>query len=559
MYSGYYCKKCKIIPLIKIILDNNKKIKILSKCKCFSNFLSKDQVNKYYYSENIEQKNILNDIKMTKIQKDESLSIKVNEIIDKIKEKNEVLLIIKKEIINFFNSKFKEVEKLFENALKINEDYEKITKILVNSYKYMPSNNSNIFNIQKIIENDDQNKAIFQDERMTLLQFTKIIKKVKEGNNNKLNENLEKINNHLNLFIDSVKKNIDEYLCINSNNIKYKISRFNTSYHTPICQVLKISDNLLLIRKEKKFDLYSIKNNKFFRSYYSSFIKSITKVDLDKQNIICLSPKFIKILSFNKNYDVEDIDDNDDLGNIDDDDDNDSSISLFNKKNIEIKINEKYNNILSFNDNNDNMFEGKFILSNKNGIYFYKYDLRKKLIENYHSYNCTCIKLELIKYNKEKVLLVVTPFNIFLYNIHSLEIIEEYKCKIICISIDENKVSIKQINNNEIIITNNEYIYIFKLKAINIKLAIRNRKNIYHSFFINDGSMAFCDDDGIIVYSLRTFESIFKLDINIIKEIYSNSKKEGNISVIINSIYLSNNKILIKFLEGKYELLELDI
>ena len=65
MYSGYICKKCKIIPLIRTNLYN-KDINFTVKCKCKRNtyHLSYEKLNKDYYSKNIEQKNIIN-VKIT--------------------------------------------------------------------------------------------------------------------------------------------------------------------------------------------------------------------------------------------------------------------------------------------------------------------------------------------------------------------------------------------------------------------------------------------------------------------------------------------------------------
>ena len=53
MYSGYYCKKCKIIPFIKANITEKNDIKIIVKCKCHCNYLNTKEINKNYYSKNI--------------------------------------------------------------------------------------------------------------------------------------------------------------------------------------------------------------------------------------------------------------------------------------------------------------------------------------------------------------------------------------------------------------------------------------------------------------------------------------------------------------------------
>ena len=89
MYSGYFCRKCKNIPLIKISFDDNKKMRLLTKCKCNIKQLTLEEINKLYYSKNINHKLIINNKKT--IEKDNSLLLKEKEIINIIKEKNDLL------------------------------------------------------------------------------------------------------------------------------------------------------------------------------------------------------------------------------------------------------------------------------------------------------------------------------------------------------------------------------------------------------------------------------------------------------------------------------------
>ena len=48
MYSGYYCRKCKLIPLIKANITEKNDIKIILKCKCHCNYLNTKEINKNY-------------------------------------------------------------------------------------------------------------------------------------------------------------------------------------------------------------------------------------------------------------------------------------------------------------------------------------------------------------------------------------------------------------------------------------------------------------------------------------------------------------------------------
>lgn len=105
MYCGYYCKKCKIIPLIKPSITKNKELKFLLKCKCKITFLSLDQINKYYYSKNIDPNSIINEILMGDIKNDDSLLIKFNEYLSRIKNNNKYFFEVKNNFINFLQSK----------------------------------------------------------------------------------------------------------------------------------------------------------------------------------------------------------------------------------------------------------------------------------------------------------------------------------------------------------------------------------------------------------------------------------------------------------------------
>ena len=61
MYNGYYCKKCKIIPFIKPNISENYEMKFIIRCKCNLDYLTLEQMNKRYYSKNINNKDIINE------------------------------------------------------------------------------------------------------------------------------------------------------------------------------------------------------------------------------------------------------------------------------------------------------------------------------------------------------------------------------------------------------------------------------------------------------------------------------------------------------------------
>ena len=73
MFSGFYCKKCIIIPLIRLNILDNKNINFTVKCKCYTRFLTYDKLYNNYYSKNIEQKPLLMKKLLKKEKKIENL------------------------------------------------------------------------------------------------------------------------------------------------------------------------------------------------------------------------------------------------------------------------------------------------------------------------------------------------------------------------------------------------------------------------------------------------------------------------------------------------------
>ena len=144
MYTGYYCKKCKIIPLIKSTITDNKELQFILKCKCNINCITLEEINKKYFTKNIEKKHIINELLIDDIETDDSLLLKIKEILSKIKNNNKQLLIIKNKIINFLCQKMKEIEYLYDKTIKINENLEILILTLIKSYETINSNYSNI-------------------------------------------------------------------------------------------------------------------------------------------------------------------------------------------------------------------------------------------------------------------------------------------------------------------------------------------------------------------------------------------------------------------------------
>ena len=86
MFSGLlYCKKCNIIPLIRLNILDSKNINFSIKCKCNTKILTCDKLYNNYYSKNIEPKNIINAKIFEEIKEDnEPILIKIEEIVKQL-------------------------------------------------------------------------------------------------------------------------------------------------------------------------------------------------------------------------------------------------------------------------------------------------------------------------------------------------------------------------------------------------------------------------------------------------------------------------------------------
>ena len=148
--------------------------------------------------------------------------------------------------------------------------------------------------------------------------------------------------------------------------------------------------------------------------------KSLIKIIKDKRNnIICLYPRCFKILpeiTYDYIISFKNSLENKKQSKFFD------YISLVLEPIFVFDIDINYINFLYWNDDNDKVNKDKFILNNKESINFYKYDLFEKSVVKYHAFNINSLKMELIKYNNNS-LLIFTHSNLSLFDLHSLEII----------------------------------------------------------------------------------------------------------------------------------------
>ena len=171
--TGFYCKKCNSVPLIQIV-PKEKDIKIFCSCQCHKQLIDYELFMKIYYKKDLDYSKISNEPiykeyidpsprYYNKIEIDiNKINTDFNYIIEKITEFN---LEVKDKIIEILNSKINEIEKLYEQNKSNNIKLQNIVKIIINNYK---SNEKNSSNIKNLFFNKNFNMGYLNETHSTL-------------------------------------------------------------------------------------------------------------------------------------------------------------------------------------------------------------------------------------------------------------------------------------------------------------------------------------------------------------------------------------------------------
>ena len=456
-----------------------------------------EKLNKLYYYDSININSILNGEILDKPEIDNSLLLKINKCKIYFENINETLTDNKNYILNILKTKYEEFKEVFNSVINKNNEYNNLINRLIDSYKLIPSNYSNILNIKNIIHSQ-----IFEELKEKLN-----CRCMCDDNNLNDSKFYELINYERKLFKEQIEKNVNslsnfikdytkDFECIN----KYDIHLFDIDDKNSFVQfeklnIQKIDDNLLLCFNdhEKKFFIYSIKLLETIHMYENK-LNNLLKFLIDKKNIICLMQNYIKIYELN----------------IEPPEKNNYYFKLkFLKENFQINLDKKYNNIIKINTKSE--YERKYILYNEKALELFAYDIKKKLILNKFAYDCDIKKLYLINYLKKDVLFIINNKEMFLFDIKEFKTLENSKIitKIYIKDFSFNfSVNVVQINDNEIIITSDDNIYLFNLNNLMLKLKIKNDSKILNTFMLNDRSIVICDKKSCKRYSQTGFEKV---------------------------------------------------
>ena len=401
--SLFICKKCNSIPLIELV-PKETQLKLLISCNCHhQKLIKKETFYKYYYNNNY----------MEIEEKKEIKNEKFKELIKKYREFKDYFMKnyqkIKEQLQNIVNDVIKKAELLLELNKEFNEEINKIIEIIIKNYELNPDNNINKENIFKNIHNNPYQHFHEFDKR----EFDK--------------------------KISDIQRMIKLYIKEN-----YLIS----PYKYDIIQSLKKDD---LIIELNKTIFASFKKNEYIKIFDIDDLSKNIKIDknisinnllTDEQKMYLISVEddyFIKVRNINdiinkisqKNYNPKDI----------------SPILEFKHYNKIVDLINLENNLLG--------------LCDENSIIIYKYDIKLKKFDLSNKLDIKIDKLKLIKRKDKKY---ISYYNINksclnIYDIPNLNIVKSIYIQ----KRYNSRIVYEQLNENELIYGNSNYLYILNL------------------------------------------------------------------------------------------------
>ena len=521
-YSGYFCSKCKYIPLIKIISKYNN-IKVFSSCKCHKQYENLESFLKNKYKKDIIDKskinkespyNYHNKISFEKSTLD-SIIQKFNE--EKIKIIEEGIK-IKNQLIELFQKKIEEVNKMY---LKYSEKNNKIFLILeqlIRSYESLKENKSNILNILNNCKLKKINRINYFENYINLESLTKSIE-----------------NYFCNEYIIS---NLDSSDCLEniySYYSKNKIKEF-IELNNEICAFISECDNKISLLDFNQFqkEFYTFKA---YNQNIAYIIKSSMNnvISIGDANIIKIWPNIERSMITEER--------NKNISNEDDKKNNykDKEIS-FNLNPIIISNLEIKESVIKM----INLKENRFLIALKSNIFLlFKYSINDiELIQKYENKNNLSNFDDIFYIQKENIEMICLndKSNIYYFELENFKYIKSNPLKYM------NKNSLIQINPKEILIGDGYNFQIITLDFFNIKLKLRNEDKKLYLLNLNDGTFIQSTGDKLKRYFIKTMEELPLLEQNDYEDNYDDSLDYNNYNDdIIYYLYRLNDGKIITF------------
>ena len=495
-YSGYFCSRCKQIPLFQIIHEKNE-IKIFYACKCHKQYESIDSFLKNKFKNDI--------LELNQISKESSffqnsfeennsmLKTNLDSIIKDFnnnKEKmNESAKKIKNEINSIYQKKIEEINDIYNKHISINNKIISVLEKLLDSCL--------ILNDNPIIIENIKNNTIFNTD----YKFDKLLTEF----NSSIKSSFQKIKNYFDkeLIIQTNPKSL----------ISQRIEgRYYPSSSNHINSFIQLNDDICAScsEKENSIVLYDLKNEikekvvlKAHNKYIYSMIKSESDniISIGEDKLIKIWPKITKfmILETKKKYDIE----------------NKNKVKFFYNyiyKTIQLCLNPIFsiNYDFKISQKIEKMFNLKnkcFLTTTKDLINIYNYSIDNitnneiKKMKEYEQNDISdvfCIEL-----NKKEVIALCLKNNIdFLYS-ENFNFINKIDIK------PKSNNCLLQLNSQEILIVDSKFhLNIYSLNNFKLKIKINTYNDTDYFMNLNDGTFIFSCFEGIKRYLIKKLEEL---------------------------------------------------
>ena len=470
---GFYCSKCKQIPLIQIN-PKDEDINILSTCNCGKQYLPRETFFKNYYKQIILSKDEEED-KNFNFNNEE-----VNDLIQKYlkykEEFNSYFKKMKETIIDILNEAIKVTELLYNINKNINDKIDNIIQILIKNYRLNPKINNNIKNIILNSKISDINSFPGFDEITGNFSFLKHranqifkYKYIIENNSLKFLTTLhEDENNHI--FLDE------------DNHIFLEIEKdiFAKAYKGSYCVKIFNYNNY----------------NEAISLNFKNTIKNIL-IDENKKYLISLDQQSIKF------WDIQNI-----MNNMKENDKKAINYNpVFQCESPEIISTLYY------------LEKNLLLLINNKNIYIYQYNINERDLKKIKSITTEEVKLtniffsdnsvnycKIIKRGKNKInICFLWPNGFILIDFPELKIID-----IICIDEENDNLPYycAQINNDEIIIGKGNCLKIYDLKYNKISLTKEIGFEMLCLKILKDNTLLVGGLNGIQLFLLKALQEV---------------------------------------------------
>ena len=539
-YSGYYCQKCNLIPLIQIIPQQNN-IKIFSSCKCHKQyqsieaFIKKNYKNDIVDINKISKESLINEYYKYKNKKEEN-KVDINFIINKLNQAKDKIrkegMEIKERIIEIYQRKINEINQLYDNYIKKNNNIILVIEQMIKSYQLINDNQSNIYNLLNNCSFNDKNKSknllknyitldsLFKNaenyfnEELIILNSSK-----SEGFENKY---LFFSNNSIRTFIEldggicaSCSNNQSNIYLYNLNDLNYE----NYSFKAHLKEV-----NWII--KSNKNNIISCSDDgiiKIWPIITTSFLLKIKSNISEEKDLKVYKTKKVNDISLKPLYEIEFVDE-------------DTII-------IEKMINLK---------------DDKFAACSKANVFIFKYiieeDKNNIKIELAKSFNSIYVIKEIFVIEKEKNEIIALNNNFYLIFLETtnLDIINKLGIK------SSTKNCLIQLNQNELLYQEGNYFKLVEINKFKTKLIIKN--NDANDFLLNmkDGTFIQSSYSGIKRYFIKTMEELPSLiQINNDNDDYYNNSYDTYDEKITYMYKLKDGRVIICYKNGRIEICNL--